>query len=380
MEGATGVDTGPTVPVERDVFQEPRPTLFEPKVAGIAPGQDPGALTALDGGRRAIVGGIMSLIERHAGVESALRGRGLTRTRRGELREVRQNLRRALNFKDGQLQRVALDDGNVVADTARMAAYLDDCEELARAQLKVVYRLDPSGESPGEKALPEFFSAFERDNPVGMLGVRQFSRPSPQLLYCGGVYKTLQLLEEGVSSVEIRKRLDNIVGSGNAESASGPLGGGVDMNALLSRAFVLGEEVYPRLKFGAKAQRVMKGLSLEEGGDEVPVEKQAGVEVRLLRVFRHLDGLRFTGSHSEEMAVIKQLVESCSVREGMPGADDILPVLVEVIKADSEGASRLRKIVKASGGEGAGMGMDAYLLSTLELALGQAAIDLKKEK
>ena len=322
----------------------------------------------------------MSLIERLAGVESALRGRGLTRTRRGELREVRQNLRRALNFKDGQLQRVALDDGNVVADTARMAVYLDDCEELARAQLKVVYRLDPSRESPGEKALPEFFAAFERDNPVGMLGVRQFSRPSPQLLYCGGVYKTLQLLEEGASAEEIRKRLDNIVGSGNAESASGPLGAGVDMNALLNRSFVFSEEVYARLKFGAKAQRVITGLSSEEGGDEVRVENRVRVEERLLNVFKHLDGLRFTGSHGEEMAVIKQLVESCSVREGMPGADDILPVLVEVIKNDSEGAARLRKIVKASGDKGEGKGMEAYLLSTVEVALAQAAIELNKEK
>ena len=379
-EGATGVDKGPTAPVERDVFQAARPTLSEPKLAGIAPGQESGALAALHGGRRAIVGGILSLLERHAGVESALRGRGLTRSRRGELREVRQNLRRALNFKDGQLQRVALDDGSVEAGTARMAAYLDDCEELARAQLKVVYGLDPSSGSPREEALSAFFAAFERDNPVGMLGARQFSRPSPQLLYCGGVYKTLQLLEEGASVEEIRKRLDNIVTSGNAESASGPLGAGLDMNALLDRAAVLGEAIYPRLKFAAKVQRVIGGLNSQEGGVGVELDKNSVAEERLLKAFRALDGLRFAGSYSEEMLVIKELVESCSVREGLPGADDILPVLVEVIKVDSEGAARLRKIVKASGDAATGAGVDAYLLSTLEVALAQAAVELKKEK
>ena len=80
------------------------------------------------------------------------------------------------------------------------------------------------------------------------------------------------------------------------------------------------------------------------------------------------------------MLVIKELVEACSVREGLPGADDILPVLVEVIKVDSEGAARLRKIVKASGDAATGAGVDAYLLSTLEVALAQAAVELKKEK
>ena len=153
------------------------------------------------------------------------------------------------------------------------------------------------------------------------------------------------------------------------------------MSGLLSRAFAFGEEVYPRLKFGAKVQGVMAGLSSEDGGDVVLVEKdRARAEERLLRVFEHLEGLRFTGNHGEEMAVIKELVESCSVRDGMPGADDILPVLVEVIKADSEGAARLRKIVKASGDEGAGTGIKAYLLSTVEVALAQAAMELKKEK
>ena len=127
-------------------------------------------------------------------------------------------------------------------------------------------------------------------------------------------------------------------------------------------------------------QRVIGGLNSQEDGVGVELDKNSVAEERLLKAFRALDGLRFVGNYSEEMLVIKELVESCSVREGMPSADDILPVLVEVIKVDSDGAARLRKIVKASGDAATGAGVDAYLLSTLEVALAQAAVELKKEK
>ena len=105
-------------------------------------------------------------------------------------------------------------------------------------------------------------------------------------------------------------------------------------------------------------------------------EEAARVKGRLLGVFDLLDGLERVHKRDEQMSHLQQIMELCYVGKTVPGADDILPVLIEAIKATPLGAEKLNRFLSPLSEGSSGLGLEAYLLTTFMVVLGQVAVEL----